>query len=97
MNRRLDFHRFFYGKNEFLNVVNTVLFLESFVQETMDSTGIGRKSLNDSTPPQKRVLSSNNNNTPKIVKIQHYSSKTRRPINSTIVYLAKLFRQNGIR
>lgn len=56
----------------------TSLFLKRFVQETMESTGIGRKSLKEITPPQKRVLTTYNDNSMKIARVQHFSSKIER-------------------
>ncbi|CAF4677443.1 unnamed protein product [Rotaria socialis] len=54
-----------------------ILQVESFVRDTMESTGITRKSLNEFTPPQKRILSVSNSNIPqKLMKVQHVSSKT---------------------
>ncbi|CAF2409381.1 unnamed protein product [Rotaria sp. Silwood2] len=43
----------------------------------MESTGIARKSLNEFTPPQKRIASVPYSNIPqKLLKVQHFSSKT---------------------
>ena len=49
---------------------------DSFVRDTMESTEITRKSLNEFTPPQKRITSVSNSNIPqKLMKVQHFSSK----------------------
>ncbi|CAF1254772.1 unnamed protein product [Rotaria sp. Silwood1] len=49
----------------------------SFVRDTMESTGIARKSLNEFTPSQKRIASVPYSNIPqKLLKVQHFSSKT---------------------
>ncbi|CAF4864223.1 unnamed protein product [Rotaria socialis] len=56
---------------------NDFVMYRIFVRDTMESTGITRKSLNEFTPPQKRILSVSNSNIPqKLMKVQHLSSKT---------------------
>ncbi|CAF3952919.1 unnamed protein product [Rotaria sordida] len=50
-------------------------FLSYFVRETMESTGICRKPLAKTTPPQKRANSLPSNIIPqKLVKVQHFSN-----------------------
>lgn len=61
----------FNDKDDSFHVVNTILFFESFVEETMDSTDVGRKSLNDYSLSEKHSLPANNTNTLKMVKNQH--------------------------
>lgn len=59
----------------------------SFVRETMESTGVCRKPLSESTPSQKRTNSLPSNIMPqKLVKVEHFSSKSMFNFNELVFY-----------
>jgi hypothetical protein len=69
----------------FLNTLSLSFY--SFVRETMESTGVCRKPLSESTPPQKRANSLPSNLMPqKLVKVEHFSSNPMFNFNELVFY-----------